>query len=224
VPTIAFVSSKGGVGKTTSALLLGLGLAQRGAAVVLVDSDPNLPLTRWAELPGRPAGITVVQAPSFADLPGALRSARRNGDWVIVDTEGGAPRMAGWAISEADMVIVPLAASALEVREVLKIGQLVGEVEQRRRRPILLACLFARTPAPLRRSFRDVSRLLMDEGLPILPTVLIDKEAFRALFASGGELEGLNRRRVPGVASAQVMVGAYTTDVLTFLGEGAPGA
>ena len=37
MPTIAFVSSKGGVGKTTSALLLALGLAERGLGVSIVD-------------------------------------------------------------------------------------------------------------------------------------------------------------------------------------------
>ena len=47
MPTIAFVSTKGGVGKTTSALLLAMGLAERGLTVSMVDSDPNLPLKAW---------------------------------------------------------------------------------------------------------------------------------------------------------------------------------
>ncbi len=40
-PRIAFVSPKGGVGKTTLALHLGVALARRGKRVLLVDADPS---------------------------------------------------------------------------------------------------------------------------------------------------------------------------------------
>jgi chromosome partitioning protein len=221
LPTVAFVSSKGGVGKTTCALLLALGLTDRGLKVALVDSDPNLPLSSWAALPGKPDDIALFQAPNFADLPAALRGARKDADWIVVDTEGGAPRMAGWAIAEADMVVVPLAASVLEVREVLKIAKLVRQIEQRQRRPIVLACVFARTPSPLRRAFKEISSQLQTEGLTILPTVLSDKEAFRALFAHGGRLQSLNRRRTSGVAAAIDIMTAYAGDVSAALAEAA---
>lgn len=38
---IAFTSQKGGVGKTTSCLIAGYGLAERGRKVLIVDSDPQ---------------------------------------------------------------------------------------------------------------------------------------------------------------------------------------
>ncbi len=213
MPTIAFVSSKGGVGKTTSALLLALGLAERGHKVALVDSDPNLPLKAWGELPGRPENIRLFHAPNFQDLPGELRSAKTAAEWVVIDTEGGAPRMGGLAIANADLVITPLAASQLDAREAIKVAGLVAEVSKRERRTIPLVCLFARTPSGVRRSFSDVRAMLEEAGLPALTTALSDKEAFRALFFRGGSLGGLNRRQVSGVTAAKALVEELTAEV-----------
>ena len=213
MPTIAFVSSKGGVGKTTSALLLGLGLAEAGLKVALVDSDPNLPLTSWAAMPGKPAEITVFHAQTFGDLPGALRSAKRTADWVIVDTEGGAPRMGGLAVANADLVITPLAASTLEVREVLKAAKLAKDVSWKEGRQIPLICLFSRTAGGVRRSFQSVRAELHAQGLATLSTILSDKEAFRALFANGGCLADFKSRDVSGLGPARALVTALAEEV-----------
>lgn len=213
MPTIAFVSSKGGVGKTTSALLLALGLAEAGERVSLVDSDPNLPLTAWAALPGKPEAIGLFHAPNFQDLPGQLRSAKTAAAWSIVDTEGGAPRMGGLAIANADLVITPLAASPLEAREAVKAAKLVEDISRREGRAIPLLGLFARTPAGRRRAFEEIRAQLDAEGVNTMSTALSDKEAFRALFARGGGLSGLNRRQVSGVAAARDLVADYAEEV-----------
>ena len=47
MPTIAFVSPKGGVGKTTSAFLLATAFA-RICDVTIADADPNHPIETWA--------------------------------------------------------------------------------------------------------------------------------------------------------------------------------
>lgn len=222
MPTIAFVSSKGGVGKTTSALLLALGLAERGQAVSIVDSDPNLPLKAWGALPGKPEAVRLFHAPSFQDLPGQLRGAKAVADWVVIDTEGGAPRMGGMAIANADLVVTPLAASQLDAREAVKVAALVTEISRREGRSIPLVCLFARTPAGVRRSFQEVREQLATQALPTLSAVLSDKEAFRALFARGGGLSGLSPRQVSGVAAARELVDAFTREIGQVVGVALP--
>ena len=55
MPTIVFASPKGGVGKSTAAVLLAIELAGFGAGVSMIDADPNKPLSQWAKKT-RPAG------------------------------------------------------------------------------------------------------------------------------------------------------------------------
>ena len=59
MPVISFANSKGGSGKTTSALLLACELAN-AKPVTLIDADPRQPISRWATMGNVPSGLTVV--------------------------------------------------------------------------------------------------------------------------------------------------------------------
>ena len=75
MPTISFASSKGGAGKSTSAVLLGTELAERGATVTIIDADPNQPVARWGKKPGRPEQLTVIGAVTEETLLDAIDDA-----------------------------------------------------------------------------------------------------------------------------------------------------
>lgn len=215
MPNIAFISPKGGAGKTTAALLLALGLAERGARVALIDSDPNKPLLRWGGLPGRPEAITVHAAPTVQDIRDAAYEARRREpEWTIVDTEGSVRGAMVFAALRFDLVVTPLMASTMDAIEAIKASELVASFGKRAGNNLLHQCLLTRVPAALKpRTVGTVVAQLRAREIDILQAALIEKEAFKALFEVGGDLAALEAHGVAGVPAARRNIEAYVDAV-----------
>lgn len=222
MPNIAFISPKGGAGKTTAALLLALGLAERGRRVALIDSDPNKPLVRWGGLPGRPDRITVHAAPTIQDIRDAASEARRHDpEWVVVDTEGSVRGSMVFAALRFDLVVTPLTGSQLDAVEAIKAAEIVANFGKRAGSRLLHRCLLTRVPAALKpRSVKAVVEELRRHDVEILPAALIEKEAFRVLFSSGGGFDQLQAMGVTGVAAARINTGIYVDAVTDLLAQG----
>ena len=130
MPTISFVSPKGGVGKTTAAVLLATEIAQKGKAVTVIDADPNKPISGWARLPGRPENLTVISEVHEETIIDEIERAESESPFVIIDLEGTANLMVGYAISRCDFVIVPTQGSQLDAKEAAKAIKLIQQQEK----------------------------------------------------------------------------------------------
>jgi chromosome partitioning protein len=106
MPVISFASSKGGAGKTTSAIVLATELAQ-GTDVTLIDADPAGRLSRWSKLASLPPRITVVTSQGERAMQDEIAEAQSHSTFVLIDLEGSASRLTSFAIAESDLVIVP---------------------------------------------------------------------------------------------------------------------
>jgi chromosome partitioning protein len=217
-----FLSSKGGAGKTTTALTLALGLAARHSRVSVIDTDPNLPLYRWGSSPRKPQGVMVFPAASPELLQDALPVARAWAEWTVIDTEGSTRARQLVGLSRADMILIPVGASPLEALEAIRTSRALRELAAALNRPIPHACIFSRLPAAIRaRSFGEVVKQLQGEGVTILKTPLIEKEAFRAVFNYGGDLESLDSELVSGIAAAKANMTALTDNIIGMMAANA---
>jgi chromosome partitioning protein len=216
MPNIAFISPKGGVGKTTACLLLALGLAERGQRVAIIDSDPNKPLVRWANLPDRPDLISVHPAPTAPDIRDAAREAqRRQPDWLIMDTEGSERGAMAFAALRFDLVLTPVSGSQLDLHEAVKAADMVRSFGRRGGRALTHRAVLSRIPAAIKpRMLKSVVAQLREAAVEILPTPWIDKEAFRTLFHTGGGFEGLLSQGVGGVDAAHHNAASFVSDVI----------
>jgi len=222
LPTIVFASPKGGAGKSTSANLLGTSLANRGAAVTIIDADLNRPLAKWAKRPGKPEGLTVIEQTSESNIIETIEAAARATPFVIVDLEGTASQMATFAISRADLVVIPSKGSQLDAVEAVAAVRLVAQCEKMIGTPIPCAVLLTQTnPAIRPRSLTAIEEQFTSRGVKLFDTRLHERDAFRAIFSFGGTLRTLTTAQARNIPAAIENADAFTGEVIKMLKAGA---
>lgn len=218
MPTISFASSKGGAGKSTSAVLLATELASRGASVTIIDADPNQPVSRWSKKPGCPEKLTVIGGVTEETLIDTIDTAARKTAFVIVDLEGTATLMVAQAMSRADLVIIPTKGSELDAIEAVKVIKFIGRQEKVYNKAIPFAVLFTQTnPAVRPRTLRSLEQDMQQQGIPLFGTALHERDAFRAIFSFGGTLSGLDPNAVSNVPAALNNARQFTAEAVAML-------
>ena len=222
MPTIVFASPKGGAGKSTSAVVLASELAKKGAAVTIIDADPNRPVSSWAKRSGKPESLEVLANVTEESIIDDIEGAAAHAPFVIVDLEGTASITVAYAISRADLVIIPSQGSQLDASEAAKAIKLIRQQEKAFTRKIPYAVLFTRTSAAIRpRTLQHIRAEFEQHSVPVFQTQMHEREAFRAIFSFGGTVESLNGSQVSNLDAAVKNARAFASEVVTMLRQGA---
>lgn len=111
---IAFMTQKGGTGKTTLAASVGVAAQQAGERVFLIDLDPQGSLSSWGER--REAETPGVDKINPDKLSAALQGLERAGYTLgIIDTQGVDSAATSAAMRVADLSLIPARPSALDI-------------------------------------------------------------------------------------------------------------
>ncbi len=113
---ITVAQQKGGSGKTTLAVHLGMALAASGLRVALLDTDPQGSLGRWfmARREAGEPGVDFATASAWG-VRYECERLRRDADVVLIDTPPKADADLRPALREADLVLVPVATSHVDL-------------------------------------------------------------------------------------------------------------
>jgi len=214
MPTIAFVSPKGGVGKTTSAFLFATAIAKL-YAVTVIDADPNHPIQTWAQGGNTPERMTVISDADEDTIVERIEDAATRTPFVVVDLEGTASMIVLYAISQADFIVIPTQGSQLDANEASRAIRVVLQSEKMTGKPKPYAVLLTRTNQSIRtRGLAHIQNGLIEAGIPVLETELHERDAFKAVFSFRQTLDGLNAADVPNLDKAKLNVLEFTHEVL----------
>lgn len=195
---IAFGSSKGGVGKTTSTIILGTELARMGKNVTFIDGDKlTRSLTRWRKIASIPDNINFINNVSENTIAQHIKSQNKNGTVVIVDLPGVVSRLTSNAMAQTDLFIVPMADSSIDAMVGADALTLVKREEKRLRRQIRHAVVITQTGYIVSKEERRIREALNPHAVDIIDPNLSKRAAFSSLFFHGGTLHD----KTPGVES-----------------------
>lgn len=112
---IAVCNTKGGVGKTTLTAALAVRAAGESRRVALVDLDPQGSLAAWWDRRGGGDNPTIFTGEDTAS--DAVEALAIDGwDWVFIDTPPAFLQLVADTIEVADLVLIPMKASAVDLQ------------------------------------------------------------------------------------------------------------
>ncbi|MFZ1727485.1 MAG: ParA family partition ATPase [Albidovulum sp.] len=114
---IAVAQQKGGSGKTTIAVNLAVAFLKRGATVALLDTDPQGSLGRWFMARRETLGTERLEfsTSSAWGVSYECEKLKRDADFVIIDTPPKVDADLRPALREADLILVPVASSHVDL-------------------------------------------------------------------------------------------------------------
>jgi chromosome partitioning protein len=128
--------------------------------------------------------------------------------------------LVAYAISQSDLVIVPLQPSDLDAKGAAKALALIKQQEKAFKREIAHAILFTRTKAAIRtRTFAHIQDQLVKANINVFQTQLMEREVYRALFSYGGTLSTLDEGDVYKLNDAIMNARAFAGEVISMVGK-----
>jgi chromosome partitioning protein len=105
---ISICGTKGGIGKSTIAVTVGVGFHRAGESTLLVDADEQGTLRNWAGK-GAEVDIPPVVAMDARNLARDLQRVGKQYEVVVIDTPARLGREARAAMVLSDLVLLPVA-------------------------------------------------------------------------------------------------------------------
>lgn len=181
---LAVMNGKGGSGKTTISIGLGRALNMAGHDVVLVDSDPQGSMRDYAdENPDQPVQIyTIKQTQLAAQIP------RLKNEIVIIDGTAKAADLAKKTIAVADIILIPVQPSPLDVWATAETVELIQDHQEEQRaagqQPVRAYFVVSRAIGNSKLS-KGIANTLKGYGFPVLNTRLVSRTDHPNAQASG---------------------------------------
>lgn len=204
---ITIAQQKGGSGKTTLAVNLGVMLARAGHSVAFLDTDPQGSLGRWfmtRHAAGRAEGMEFSTASAWG-VGYEVGKLRDMSDFVILDTPPKADSDLRPALRVADLVLVPIASSHVD----LWATDGVLDLTRREGREVLLVLNRARAGTRLGAEMAEAAAGLAAD---LARTQIANRVAYAESLG-----HGLGAAETPGNPALRAELEALLAEIMTAL-------
>lgn len=220
---IVLCNKKGGPGKTTLAINIGATLAEKGE-VILIDADPQQSAVKWNSSAPEDAPLPMtVMGYHQEKVHQAIRKVVDRYDYILVDTPPSSlavSTITRSALIAADLVLVPVTPSPLDIWEAMTISELLEEINQMREggkvEPlqawIVINKLKSRTTLGA-----EVKAALGNIGIPVIKTVIHEREAYKHAVVDGCTVLNL-KGGGDGAKAAAEEIRALVKEVVRIIG------
>lgn len=177
----AFLNQKGGVGKTTLSIHTAADLTRRGRRVLLIDADPQGSALSWSNYRVE-ADFSVVGMPK-ATIHQEIKQIAKGYDDVVIDGPPRAAELAKSIIVSADLIVIPIQPSPLDVWEAAKTIDLIREAQTYK--PSIRCCLAINRKIANTAIGRDVREALKELEVPVMKADIGQRILFAESAATG---------------------------------------
>ncbi len=178
---IAISNQKGGCAKTTIAVHLACWLAKKKKKVCLVDADPQKSASTWINLMGNPLPVETLSDAS--DLIEQIPVLAETTDFVIVDAAAGNSESGRAILFTADVCIIPIQPTGLDLHSAGDAVRLVKQAHQVRGGLPKTGVFISRATKGTRLKNEALTILGQIPAVTLLKTVIHQKQAIADAFS-----------------------------------------
>jgi chromosome partitioning protein len=177
---LTIAQQKGGAGKTTLVAQLAVAFAKAGHSVALVDIDPQGSLSRWFEARAKIGAANTIQLATVTGwrTQGAVEKLVKSTDLVLIDSPPHAEIEAKVAVRAADLVLVPVQASPMD----LWATEPTLALARSENRP---AMIVVNRIDPRVKLAASLAQRIAELGAPVVSTTVGNRTAFAASMLDG---------------------------------------
>ncbi|NJL91053.1 MAG: AAA family ATPase [Coleofasciculaceae cyanobacterium SM2_1_6] len=175
--TISVISQKGGAGKTTLGLHLGVAATYAKKSVAIIDLDPQASAATWGD--SRENDRPSVVSTQSSRLDKVLEAAKTAGaDLVVIDTAPHSESSSLAAARAADLILIPCRPSILDIRAIgitIDLAKLAGK-------PAVI--VFNSVP-PRGSILSEAKTAVQSYGVEVCPVSIVQRATFSHALTGG---------------------------------------
>ncbi len=220
---LGFCNKKGGTGKTTLAVNVGATLAEN-AKVLIIDADPQLSVIKWKNAAAQDS-LFPIEVMKYHDenVHLIIREKANQYDYILVDTPPSGlavSKITRSALIGADLALIPVLPSPLDVWETMTIADLFTEINKVRKSSDVppIEARFVIYRAKARTSLcAEIKGVLESIGYPVLETMIHERECHKHAVLAGCTILTLRDSRASTKAAVRE-IRSLTEEIVTIIG------